>query len=47
MLGHSDRQGLPGGGNTSWNAAHLSTGCDNASLVRTGGGGRFYCFAVN
>jgi hypothetical protein len=47
MLGHSDRQGLPTGGNTSWNNAHQSAGCDNASLVRTGGAGKFYCFAAN
>jgi hypothetical protein len=47
MLGHTDRQGLPTGGNTSWNEAHLSAGCDAASLVRTGGNGRFYCFAIN
>jgi len=47
MLGHSDRQGLPTGGNTSWNNAHLSAGCDAPSLVRTGGAGLFYCFAAN
>jgi hypothetical protein len=47
MLGHSDRRGLPTGGNTSWNAAHQSQGCDMASLNRTGGGGMFYCFATN
>jgi hypothetical protein len=47
MLGHHDRTGLPGGGNTSWNAAHQSAGCDAASLTRTGGGGLMYCFATN
>ncbi len=43
-LGHHDRQG---GNNTSWNSAHMSQGCSNAALVRTGGAGRFYCFAIN
>jgi hypothetical protein len=46
MLGHTDRRGLDRGGNTSWNTAHMSAGCDAASLVRTGGNGRFYCFAA-
>ena len=44
MLGHSDRNG---GNNTSWNAAHMSMGCDVMGLIRTGGSGRFYCFATN
>ena len=44
MLGHSDRQG---GGNTSWNAAHMSADCTKAGLIRTGGAGHFYCFAIN
>jgi hypothetical protein len=44
MLGHHDRQG---GNNTSWNAAHMSQGCSAPTLVRTGGAGRFYCFAIN
>jgi hypothetical protein len=44
MLGHHDRQG---GNNTSWNSAHMSAGCSAASLVRTGGAGKFYCFAIN
>jgi hypothetical protein len=43
-LGHHDRQG---GANTSWNSAHISQGCSNAALVRTGGAGKFYCFAIN
>jgi hypothetical protein len=43
MLGHTDRSG---GGNTSWNAAHMSQGCTKQSLINTGGAGRFYCFAV-
>jgi hypothetical protein len=44
MLGHSDRSG---GGNTSWNAAHMSQGCTKQALINTGGAGRFYCFAIN
>jgi hypothetical protein len=44
MLGHTDRSG---GGNTSWNAAHMSQGCTKQSLINTGGAGRFYCFAIN
>jgi len=44
QLGHSDRNG---GGNTSWNSAHPSAGCSQDNLVRTGGAGLFYCFAIN
>ena len=44
QLGHSDRSG---GGNYSWNSAHASAGCSQPALVRTGGAGLFYCFAVN
>jgi hypothetical protein len=44
MLGHSDRQG---GGNVSWNAAHMSRDCTKAGLIATGGAGHFYCFAIN
>jgi hypothetical protein len=44
QVGHSDRQG---GGGTSWNSAHASRGCSQADLVKTGGAGLFYCFAVN
>ncbi len=44
QLGHSDRSG---GGNNSWNSAHASAGCSQPALVRTGGAGLFYCFAVN
>jgi hypothetical protein len=44
MLGHHDRNG---GGNTSWNAAHMSRGCSQDNLVATGGAGLFYCFAAN
>jgi len=44
MLGHSDRQG---GGNVSWNSAHMSRDCTKAGLIATGGAGHFYCFAIN
>ena len=44
MLGHADRKG---GVNTSWNSAHLSADCTKAGLIRTGGAGHFYCFAIN
>jgi len=44
MLGHADRTG---GGNISWNSTHLSAGCSKESLVRTGGAGHLYCFAIN
>ena len=42
MVGHHDRLG---GGNASWNAVHLSSGCSQENLVGTGGNGLFYCFA--
>jgi gluconolactonase len=44
QVGHFDRTG---GGNTSWNAAHGSRGCSQENLVKTGGAGLLYCFAVN
>jgi hypothetical protein len=44
QVGHSDRTG---GGNTSWNSAHATRGCDQESLASTGGAGLFYCFAIN
>jgi len=44
MLGHADRQG---GGNVSWNSTHMSAGCSKESLIRTGGAGHLYCFAIN
>ena len=43
QLGHSDRTGGPG---TSWNAVHQSAGCSQEALIKTGGTGRFYCFAT-
>jgi hypothetical protein len=44
VVGHHDRSG---GGNSSWNAAHMSRSCSQADLVATGGAGLFYCFATN
>jgi hypothetical protein len=31
----------------SWNFSHQSAGCSQEALIRTGGSGRFYCFAAN
>ncbi|MEH6823249.1 MAG: hypothetical protein V7629_04965 [Motiliproteus sp.] len=44
QVGHHDRHG---GGNTSWNSAHASRGCSQENLTKTGGAGKFYCFAAN
>ncbi|MEO7547583.1 MAG: hypothetical protein ABIT82_04120 [Ramlibacter sp.] len=48
ILGHHDRSG-PNTDNwaKSWNFSHQSAGCSQEALVRTGGAGRFYCFASN
>jgi hypothetical protein len=43
MLGHHDRTGA---NNSSWNAAHFSSGCSQENLIATGGAGYFYCFAT-
>ncbi len=43
MVGHHDRSG---GGNSSWNSAHMSRTCSQQDLVATGGAGLFYCFAL-
>ncbi len=48
IVGHHDRSGpLPENWATSWNFSHPSAGCSQEALVRTGGAGRFYCFAAN
>ena len=44
QLGHSDRTG---GGNVSWNSVHMSADCTKEGLIRTGGAGHLYCFAIN
>jgi hypothetical protein len=48
VVGHHDRNG-PTADNwsTSWNFSHMSAGCSQEALVRTGGTGRLYCFASN
>lgn len=48
MVGHHDRMGLRDDEpSRSWNASHPSAGCSQESLVKTGGAGLLYCFAVN
>ena len=48
IVGHHDRSGpLPENWAKSWNFSHQSAGCSQEALVRTGGSGRFYCFASN
>ena len=45
-VGHHDRQG-GGADPTSWNFAHISSGCSQTNLIGTGGNGYFYCFAAD
>jgi len=48
IVGHHDRIGpLPENWAKSWNFSHQTVGCSQEALVRTGGSGRFYCFAAN
>jgi hypothetical protein len=48
IVGHHDRIGpLPENWAKSWNFSHQSAGCSQEALVRTGGAGKFYCFATN
>ncbi len=48
IVGHHDRSGpMPENWARSWNFSHQSAGCSQEALVRTGGSGRFYCFASN
>jgi hypothetical protein len=48
IVGHHDRVGpLPEAWAQSWNFSHQSAGCSQEALVRTGGAGKFYCFAAN
>ncbi len=48
IVGHHDLVG-PNTDNwaKSWNFSHQSAGCSQEALVRTGGAGKFYCFASN
>ena len=48
IVGHHDRIGpLPENWAKSWNFSHQSAGCSQEALIRTGGAGKFYCFAAN
>jgi hypothetical protein len=48
IVGHHDLQGLKDTRHMkSWNSSHGSAGCSQEALVKTGGAGRFYCFAAN
>jgi hypothetical protein len=48
IVGHHDRNGpLPENWAKSWTFSHQSAGCSQEALIRTGGSGRFYCFAAN
>jgi hypothetical protein len=44
QLGHVDKNG---GGNGSWNSSHPSRSCSQEDLVKTGGIGLIYCFAID
>ncbi|HET6150223.1 MAG TPA: hypothetical protein VFH68_21970, partial [Polyangia bacterium] len=46
QVGHENRDGR-GDIPTSWNSAHATTDCSQASIIQVGGAGRFYCFAIN
>ena len=48
IVGHHDRLApMADNWGKSWNFSHQSAGCSQEALVRTGGSGRFYCFASN
>jgi len=48
MVGHNNRAGLDESVPAkSWNSSHQSRGCSVEALKSTGGGGLFYCFAIN
>ena len=36
-----------GGGNSSWNAVHLTGRCSQSDVVATGGAGLLYCLAAD
>ena len=46
VVGHHDLIGNTQGPNF-WNYSHKTPGCAQANLQRVGGGGLFYCFALN
>lgn len=46
VVGHHDRMGpMPENWAKSWNFSHQTVGCSQEALIRTGGAGKFYCFA--
>ena len=45
-VGHHDRMGV-GPAGSSWISSHESHGCSQEQLIRSGGAGLFYCFAVD
>lgn len=48
MVGHHDRVGpIDHAWAKSWNSAHISKGCSQEALRKTGGAGKFYCFAAD
>lgn len=48
VVGHHDRTGpLTDNWSKSWNFSHQSAGCSQEALIKTGGSGRFYCFAAD
>src|SRR5499426_3819588 len=47
IVGHHDLQGLKDTRHMkSWNSSHGSAGCSQEALVKTGGAGKYYCFAA-
>jgi hypothetical protein len=44
QVGHFDRNA---NSSISWVSAHGTNGCDPAGILERGGGGLFYCFAIN
>jgi len=47
MTGHHDRAGpIDHPWATSWNSSHPTLGCTQPGIIKTGGDGLFYCFAV-
>ena len=46
QVGYFDRSG-PGENPNSWNSARVTNGCSEEAFHSSGGGGLFYCFAIN
>jgi len=47
VVGHHNRAGLDtSAAAISWNSSHGSAGCSDQALIKTGGAGLLYCFAV-